>query len=103
MATTPEFKYAPMFQTGKDETEYYLLTKEGVSVAEFNGKEILMVSKEALTQLTQQAFYDVSFHMRREMGLGQFGQLDYRLPHEQTQSVSVEAFDSLIRCEEPAD
>ena len=65
MATTPEFKYAPMFQTGKDETEYYLLTKEGVSVAEFNGKEILMVSKEALTQLTQQAFYDVSFHMRR--------------------------------------
>ena len=65
MASTPEFKYAPMFQTGKDETEYYLLTKEGVSVAEFNGKEILMVSKEALTQLTQQAFYDVSFHMRR--------------------------------------
>ena len=53
MATTPEFKYAPMFQTGKDETEYYLLTKEGVSVAEFNGKEILMVSKEALTTLTQ--------------------------------------------------
>ena len=65
MATTPEFKYAPMFQTGKDETEYYLLTKEGVSVAEFNGKEVLMVSKEALTTLTQQAFYDVSFHMRR--------------------------------------
>ena len=65
MATIPDFKYAPMFQTGKDETEYYLLTKEGVSVAEFNGKEVLMVSKEALTILTQQAFYDVSFHMRR--------------------------------------
>ena len=65
MATIPDFKYAPMFQTGKDETEYYLLTKEGVSVAEFNGKEVLMVSKEALTTLTQQAFYVVSFHMRR--------------------------------------
>ena len=65
MAAIPEFKYAPMFQTGKDETEYYLLTKEGVSVSEFNGKEILMVSPEALTRLTQQAFYDVSFHMRR--------------------------------------
>ena len=38
MAGIPEFKYAPMFQTGKDETEYYLLTKEGVSVSEFNGK-----------------------------------------------------------------
>ena len=65
MAGVPEFKYAPMFQTGKDETEYYLLTSEGVSVSEFNGKEILMVSPEALTRLTQQAFYDVSFHMRR--------------------------------------
>ena len=35
MATTPEFKYAPMFQMGKDDTEYYLLSKEGVSVGEF--------------------------------------------------------------------
>ena len=34
---TPEFKYAPMFQLGKDDTEYYLLTKEGVSVSEFEG------------------------------------------------------------------
>jgi len=65
MAGVPEFKYAPMFQTGKDETEYYLLTKEGVSVSEFNGKEVLMVSPEALTRLTQQAFHDVSFNMRR--------------------------------------
>ena len=30
MATTPEFKYAPMFQLGKDDTEYYLLTKDYV-------------------------------------------------------------------------
>lgn len=31
MAQAPEFKYAPMFQLGKDDTEYYLLTKEYVS------------------------------------------------------------------------
>ena len=37
MAKTPEFKYAPMFQLGKDTTEYRLLTKEGVSTAEFEG------------------------------------------------------------------
>ena len=43
MATTPEFKYAPMFQTGKDDTEYYLLTKEGVSVGEFEGTPVLKV------------------------------------------------------------
>lgn len=30
-----EFKYAPMFQLGKDDTEYRLLSKEGVSVANF--------------------------------------------------------------------
>ncbi|MBR7013766.1 MAG: fumarate hydratase, partial [Prevotella sp.] len=65
MANTPEFKYAPMFQTGKDDTEYYLLTKEGVSMSEFEGQPILKVSPEALTMLTQQAFKDVSFHLRR--------------------------------------
>ena len=51
MAQTTEFKYAPMFQMGKDETEYRLLTKEGVSIGEFEGKEIVKVSKEALTLL----------------------------------------------------
>jgi len=65
MANTPEFKYAPMFQVGKDETEYYLVSKEGVSVTEFEGKEILKVTPEALTRLTEQAFHDVSFMLRR--------------------------------------
>lgn len=66
MAQVPEFKYAPMFQLGKDETEYYLLTKEGVSLGEFEGKQILKVSPEALTQLSNVAFRDVNFLLRRE-------------------------------------
>ena len=66
MASKVEFKYAPMFQLGKDNTEYRLLTKEGVSTAEFDGKEILKVSKEALTLLAQQAFHDCEFMLRRE-------------------------------------
>ena len=65
MATTPEFKYAPMFQTGKDDTEYYLLSKEGVSVGDFEGKPILKVAPEALTLLANQAFRDVNFLLRR--------------------------------------
>ena len=60
-----EFKYAPMFQLGKDETEYYLLTKDYVSVSEFEGHEILKVAPEALTLMAQQAFHDVSFMLRR--------------------------------------
>ena len=65
MATIPAFKYAPMFQVGQDDTEYYLLTKEGVSMGEFEGQPILKVAPEALSTLTHQAFYDVSFHLRR--------------------------------------
>ena len=62
---TPDFKYAPMFQLGKDDTEYRLLTKEGVSTSEFEGHKILKVSKEALTLLAQQAFHDCEFMLRR--------------------------------------
>ena len=35
------YQYEPMFQLGKDETEYYLLTKDYVSVSNFEGHEIL--------------------------------------------------------------
>ena len=66
MAQTPEFKYAPMFQVGKDETQYRLLSKDGISTGTFEGKTILKVSKEALTLLAQQAFHDVEFMLRRE-------------------------------------
>ena len=65
MAKAPEFKYAPMFQLGKDDTEYYLLTKEGVSVSEFEGHQILKVTPEALTAMSNAAFRDVSFMLRR--------------------------------------
>jgi len=65
MANTPEFKYAPMFQLGPDKTEYYLLTKDHVSVSEFEGKPILKVEPEALTKLANACFRDVSFMLRR--------------------------------------
>ena len=69
MAKNVEFKYAPMFQVGEDKTEYRLLSKEGVSTGEFEGKQIVKVSKEALTLLAQQAFHDVEFMLRREHNL----------------------------------
>ena len=65
MAKKVDFKYAPMFQLGEDHTEYRLLTKEGVSTSEFEGKTIVKVSKGALTLLAQQAFHDVEFALRR--------------------------------------
>ena len=65
MANIPEFKYAPMFQLGKDTTEYYLLTKDHVSVSEFEGHPILKVEAEGITKMINQAFRDVSFLLRR--------------------------------------
>ena len=64
-----EFKYAPMFQVGKDDTAYRLLSKEGVSTADFEGHEIVKVAPEALTLLARQAFHDVEFMLRREHNL----------------------------------
>ncbi|MBR1465265.1 MAG: fumarate hydratase [Bacteroidaceae bacterium] len=65
MAKTVEFKYAPMFQTGKDDTEYYLLTKDYVSVGDFEGHPILKVAPEGLRLMARTAFHDVSFMLRR--------------------------------------
>ncbi|MBO5961142.1 MAG: fumarate hydratase, partial [Paludibacteraceae bacterium] len=67
MAT--EFHYQHMFPLGEDTTEYYLLTKDHVSVSEFEGKPILKIEKEGLTKMANAAFRDVSFLLRREHNL----------------------------------
>ncbi len=59
------YHYEPMFQLGKDETEYYLLTRDHVSVSEFEGKPVLKVAPEGLRLMAQAAFHDVSFMLRR--------------------------------------
>jgi len=61
-----EFHYEPMFQTEKGNEEYYLLTKDGISTAEFEGKTILKVSPEALTEVARAAFRDCAFLLRKE-------------------------------------
>ncbi|MFG6655111.1 class I fumarate hydratase FumA [Scandinavium sp. M-37] len=58
------FVYQNPFPLAKDDTEYYLLSREHVSVAEFDGQPMLKVEPEALTLLAQQAFHDASFMLR---------------------------------------
>ena len=62
-----EFKYAPMFQLGEDKTEYYKIpgSEKLVETTSFEGHKILKVSKEALTLMSNTAFRDVSFLLRR--------------------------------------
>ena len=69
MANTPEFKYQAPFPLGPDKTEYYLLTKDYVSVSEFEGKPIMNVAKEGLTAMSNAALRDVSFLLRRSHNL----------------------------------
>lgn len=62
----PEFKYQPMFPTGKDTTEYKLVSKDYVSTVNFEGEEVLKIAPEALTILSEQAFHDANFFLREE-------------------------------------
>ncbi len=63
---TKSFHYQDPFPMSKDTTEYYLLTKDHVSVSEFEGKEILKISPQGLTLMAQMAFRDVEFLLRPE-------------------------------------
>ncbi|AUU90665.1 MULTISPECIES: class I fumarate hydratase FumA [Phytobacter] len=64
MSTKP-FYYQDPFPLAHDDTEYYLLSREHVSVAEFEGQQILKVEPQALTLLAQQAFHDAAFMLRQ--------------------------------------
>jgi len=61
---TPEFVYQDPLPIEKDATRYGLLTKDYVSVTEFEGHEILKIDPAALTLLANVAIRDVSFLLR---------------------------------------
>jgi fumarate hydratase class I len=60
----PAFQYQDPFPLGKDETRYRLLTREGVSLGTFDGKEILKVEPAALERLAREAMREISFFLR---------------------------------------
>lgn len=59
-----EFKYQKPFPITKDTTKYRLLTKDHVSIVDFDGRKILKVAPEGLELLSQAAYHDVSFYLR---------------------------------------
>ncbi len=61
---TPPFVYQDPLPLGADEADYRLLTKEGVSTATFEGKEILKITPETLAWLAREAFHDTNFFLR---------------------------------------
>jgi len=62
---TPAFQYHDPFPLAKDQTAYRRLGTEGVSVAQFDGKEMLKVEPSALTRLAREAMRECSFFLRK--------------------------------------
>jgi fumarate hydratase class I len=62
----PEFAYSDLLPIGKDETEYRLLTSEGVSTLEAAGRTFLQVEPEALRLLTAEAMHDIAHFLRTD-------------------------------------
>ncbi len=60
----PEFSYTDMLPTGADDTEYRLLTADGITVQRAFGRDFLQVAPEVLTQLTAAAMHDIAHLLR---------------------------------------
>ena len=59
-----------MFPLGPDETPYRKVTADGVATEKVGGRTVLTVQPEAITELTKQAFHDIS-HLLRPAHLAQ--------------------------------
>jgi len=60
----PPYKHSPLFPLGKDTTTYRKITAEGVSVEKVMGRDMLIVSREALRALSEAAFMDINHLLR---------------------------------------
>ena len=69
-----EFEYQPMFDLGRDDTQYRCLTQEHVSIDRFDGRDVLRVAPEGLQMLCEQAFTDVA-HLYRTPHLEQLARI----------------------------
>ncbi|MGA2291854.1 fumarate hydratase [Bradyrhizobium sp.] len=60
----PPYRHTPLFPLGADTTPYKKLTTEGVRVERVLGKDMLVVSREALRSLSEAAFGDINHYLR---------------------------------------
>ncbi len=60
----PEFRYSDLLPLQPSDTEYRLVTADGVRVTEAAGRSFLEVEPEALRLLTQTAMHDIAHYLR---------------------------------------
>lgn len=63
-AVMPEFAYSDLLPVGEDTTPYRLVTAEGVSTVEADGRTFLKVEPEALRTLAAEAIHDIQHFLR---------------------------------------
>ncbi|MFL6088557.1 MAG: fumarate hydratase [Aeromicrobium sp.] len=59
-----EFRYSDLLPIGTDDTPYRLVSTEGVSTVDVDGKTFLKVDPAAIQQLTAEAMHDISHYLR---------------------------------------
>jgi len=64
VSTEPEFRYSDLLPIGADDTPYRLITTEGVSTVEADGRTFLKVDPAAIQRLTAEAMHDISHYLR---------------------------------------
>src|SRR6516225_6601429 len=60
----PPYRHTPLFPLGEDTTPYKKVTTEGVRVEKVLGKDMLVVSREALRALSEAAFGEINHYLR---------------------------------------
>ncbi|UFZ04563.1 fumarate hydratase [Bradyrhizobium ontarionense] len=60
----PPYKHTPLFPLGPDTTPYKKITDEGVRVEKVLGRDMLVVSREALRMLSEAAFGEINHFLR---------------------------------------
>src|SRR4051812_33593179 len=60
----PPYRHTPLFPLGPDITPYKKIATEGVRVEKVLGKDMLVVSREALRALSEAAFGDINHYLR---------------------------------------
>src|SRR5579863_7737980 len=60
----PPYKHTPLFPLGSDTTPYKKITAEGMRVEKVLGKDMLVVSREALRALSEAAFGEINHYLR---------------------------------------
>ncbi len=60
----PPYKHTPLFPLGPDKTPYRKISSDGVRVEKVLGRDMLVVSREALRALSEAAFGDINHYLR---------------------------------------